>query len=356
MGSLWDSKHILLQVGALVLLFSLLIPSICRGDSSNRSESYEPYVRHSQHGADGLRTIQPNISIAIATTVLHPEPTFLAWLDYHLRWVQHVVIYMDDINERPEFVRLCGDRPVTLLEGSKVAPKMSPESRLIQHQMENMKHAIAYLIERGYTWLLHIDQDELLYGPRVESRAWAQDPEVGLVTFPNHEALPVDFDTSDPFRDCLYFWVNGVDRNANFLAYGNGKSAVRLSPGVEPRGAHWFSGHVGRAAKTLHEEAVILHYPYPSYGSWLRKFNHYGAFPDHWFGDRMAPKIMNFMLQSRDTIQEAHKTGDWAKARSFFSKRILDPESRDRASSQGKIRRYTPFAGHERSGCHQPVE
>ncbi|KAI0180568.1 hypothetical protein GGR52DRAFT_578748 [Hypoxylon sp. FL1284] len=285
-----------------------------------------------------------NVSIAIATTILRPGPTFLSWLDYHLRWVQHVLIYMDDPKEQPEFVRLCGDRPVTLLDGSQVAPEMTPESRLIRRQMENMRHAIAYLTEGGYTWLIHIDPDELLYGPLIESRAWAQDPDVGLVTFPNHEALPVDFETSDPFRDCTYFWVNGVDGNANFLAYGNGKSAVRLGPGVKPRGAHWFSDHAGRAARTSAEEAVLLHYPYPSYGSWRRKFNHYGDFPDHWFGDRMAPKIMTFMLQSRDAVQEAYRTGDWAKAKTFFSTKILEAESRDRAISQGKIRRHTPFA------------
>ncbi|KAI6089596.1 hypothetical protein F4821DRAFT_58302 [Hypoxylon rubiginosum] len=328
MSSPSNFNHGLLLIGALMVFFYLIIS---RGGSSNSNESYT----------------QANISIAIATTILHPSPTFLAWLDYHLRWVQHVVIYMDDANERSEFVRLCGDRPITLFEGSQVAPEMTPESRLIRRQMENMKHAIAYLTEGGYTWLIHIDPDELLYGPLIESRAWAQDPEVGLVTFPNHEALPVSFETSDPFRDNTYFWVSGMDGNANFLAYGNGKSAVRLGRGVKPRGAHWFDGYVGRASTTSPGEAVLLHYPYPSYGSWLRKFNHYGAFPDHWFGDRAAPKIMDFMLQSRDVAQEAHRTGDWAKAKAFFSGRIPDPESRDRAISQGKIRLYTPFSSLE---------
>ncbi|KAK9847480.1 hypothetical protein MYU51_018733 [Penicillium brevicompactum] len=238
------------------------------------------------------------MSIAIATTVLHPGPTLPAWLDYHLRWVQHVVIFMDDPDERPALGRVCENKPVTLLNGSRIEPNMTLESRLIRRQMANMRHAIVYLMERGYTWLLHIDLDELLYGPLVESH---------------------------PFRDCVYFWVNGVDRNVNFLAYGNGKSAVRLGPVVEPRGAHWFSGHAGRTLTLSGEEAMILHYLYPSYDSWLRKFNHCGRFSDYWFGDRRAPKIMDFMLHSRDVVQMAHKTNDWVKVRAFFSGRVLDP-------------------------------
>ena len=348
MGNRCNATYVFSWTTALNLqvLYLLFLFSLCHGESSNQNGSY--YMLAPEHGAGGLETIQSNVSIAIATTVLHPGPMLPAWLDYHLRWVQHVLIYMDDPEERPAFEHLCGDRSVTLLEGSRVELEMTPESRLIRRQMANMRHAIAYLMERDYTWLLHIDLDELLYGPLVGSRAWAEDRDAGLVTFTNHEALPVDFESSNPFADCVYFWVNGVDRNANFMAYGNGKSAVRLGPGVEPRGAHSFSGHLGRTLTPSGEEAMVLHYPYPSYDSWLQKFNHYGRFSDNWFGDRRAPKIMDFMLKSRDMIQKAHETGDWANARAFFSERLLDPESRKEAISQGKIRYYTPFRDAEK--------
>jgi hypothetical protein len=345
MGKHLHNTHTSSQIIVLNILYILSMIHRCHGHLSNQHESY---MLAPEHGADGLERIQANISIAIATTIIHPRPTLSAWLDYHLRWAQHIVIYMDDPDERPTFEYLCGDRPVMLLEGSRIEPRMTPESRLIRRQMANMRHAITHLMERGYNWLLHIDADELLYGPLVESRAWTQDPKVGLVTFTNHEALPVNFETSDPFRDCVYFWVNGVDHNVNFLAYGNGKSAVRLGSGVEPRGAHSFSGHAGLTVIPSAEEAMVLHYPYPSFDSWLRKFNHYGRFSDYWFGDRQAPKIMDFMLQSRDIVQKAHRTGDWATARTFFARKVLDTESRKEAVSEGKIRYYTPFADFEK--------
>lgn len=89
---------------------------------------------------------------------------------------------------------------------------------------------------------------------------------------------------------------------------------------------------------------MVLHYPHPSYNSWLSKFNHYGCFSDHWFGDHRAPRIIDFMLQSWDVVQMAHKSNDWASVRAFFSKRILDTNSRKEAIRQGKIRQYMPFA------------
>ncbi|KAJ5689104.1 hypothetical protein N7462_003496 [Penicillium macrosclerotiorum] len=326
---------------ALAVLSLLFISDLSNGNSLNQNQSY---ILGPEYGTAGLESVRVDASFAIATTILRPGPILPVWLDYHLRWVHHVVIFMDDPDERPLFESLCGNRPVTLLDGSQVESRMTPESRLIRRQMANMRHAITYLMERGYTWLIHIDLDELLFGPLVESRSWASDLEIGLVTFSNHEALPVDFETSNPFKDCVYFWVNGVDRNANFAAYGNGKSAVRLGPGVKPKGPHAFSGYTGRIFTPSDEEAMVLHYPYPSYNSWLLKFNHYGRFPDHWFGDRRGPKIIDFMLQSRDVVQMAHKTNDWVSAKAFFSKRILDTNSRKEAINQGKIRQYTPFA------------
>lgn len=255
---------------------------------------------------------------------------------------------MDDPSERSMFEGLCDDLPVTLLEGSRADPGMSPESRLIQRQIENMEHAIPHLITQGYTWLIHMDMDELLFGPLFESKAWANDLDIGLVTFTNHEAIPVDYETLDPFRDCVYFWVNGINRNKKFMAYSNGKSAVRLGPGVKPSGPHWFSGHAGRAWTPPSREAMLLHYPYPSYRRWLRKFDYYGAFSNHWFGDRRAPKIMEFMLRSRDVVQKAHHTNDWLQTEEFFRAHIPNNQTREKALSEDRIRYHTPFSGFDK--------
>ena len=81
--------------------------------------------------------------------------------------------------------------------------------------------------------------------------------QVNIVVFPNYEALPEHDHVVEPFleaslfkrnfahvRSDLYFknYETIAKGNPNyFVAYGNGKSAARLEPGIRPNGAHrWY--------------------------------------------------------------------------------------------------------------------
>ncbi|KAI9714516.1 MAG: hypothetical protein M1820_000477 [Bogoriella megaspora] len=196
--------------------------------------------------------------LAIATTILNPASNFVVWLDYHLQRCDLVLLYLDDPIKRPLFQQLCSNRAVRLLAGSTDAPSMARSSRLLLRQGNNLKHAIALLLdmeqqqqgrqrqrqrlrERGVDedagrgsraadangklpqdsyddwWLLHIDQDEILYDNGGDT-TWRTQPDMGHVTFLNHEAIPISHDTQDAFRDCVWFTLNRDD--VLFMAYG----------------------------------------------------------------------------------------------------------------------------------------
>ncbi|KAK3997786.1 hypothetical protein QBC44DRAFT_363979 [Cladorrhinum sp. PSN332] len=292
--------------------------------------------------------------IAIATTVLNPAPNLSIWLDYHLQRCAVVILYLDDPARRAKFEPFCDGRSVLLFDGAQDAPTMSPPHRLLVRQPSNLKHAISYLLEHqdrlGVEWLLHIDQDEILFENGCTS--WATDSRVGQVTFINHEAVPLRHDPSNAFADCVWFNTNGPDAEP-FMAYGNGKSAVRLSPGVEPDGAHRFQNFQGDAI-TLPDDAqvhpVLLHYPYPSFESWRAKFSLYGRFSDFWMDDEQYPNRLDFMLQSRDkalAAMQAQERGDpgdhWLEARLFFEARAFIGEELQKRIADGRVRRFTPF-------------
>ena len=284
------------------------------------------------------------MTIAIATTVLYPTTSFITWLDYHLQRVELVLIYMDDITQRPIFEVLCGDRPVLLFEGASDAPSMSPSSRTILRQSNNLKHAIAHLLAHGTTWLLHIDIDEILW--ENGDTNWSLQPNTGCVTFTNHEAVPPRLGTDRPFHDCVWFKVNGCKPGTQlpFMAYGNGKSAVRLRPGVAPDGPHSFQGYNGKHITMPGEGGpVLLHYPCVSFEAWAAKFKQYGDFSDFWFDDPDKPNYIQFMLLSRDHVKKALESGDWKPARAFYESMTIDDEACQRAVSSGQIRRYAPF-------------
>ncbi|KAK4466083.1 hypothetical protein QBC42DRAFT_293703 [Cladorrhinum samala] len=304
------------------------------------------------------------MSIAIATTVLNPAPNLDIWLDYHLQRCAVIILYLDDPARRAIFEPFTNGRSVLLFDGAQDAPTMSPSNRLLVRQPSNLKHAISYLIEQqeqlGVDWLLHIDQDEILFENGCTS--WATDPRVGHVTFINHEAVPLRHEPLNAFADCVWFNANGPDAEP-FMAYGNGKSAVRLSRGVEPDGAHRFQKFQGDAI-TLPDDAqahqpypVLLHYPYPSFESWRAKFSLYGHFSDFWMDDEQYPNRLDFMLQSRNkalAAMQAQESGDpgdpWSEARRFFEGRAFTGAELQKRIADGRVRRFTPFGEPQKVG------
>ncbi|KAK3358572.1 hypothetical protein B0T24DRAFT_643876 [Lasiosphaeria ovina] len=313
------------------------------------------------------------MSVAIATTVLNPAPNLNIWLDYHLRRCAVIILYLDDPDRRSLFEPFCNGRSVLVFDGAQDMPAMSPPNRLLVRQPSNLKHAISYLLEHGgkwggVDWLLHIDQDEILFENGHTS--WTNDPRVGHVTFTNHEAVPLRHDTSNAFAECVWFNTNGPHAEP-FMAYGNGKSAVRLSSGVEPDGSHQFQHFQGEAvtlglpraafgadasdaqAQALDDAAfpVLLHYPYPSFESWRAKFCLYGGFSDYWMDDERYPNRLDFMLQSRDQAlaalqalkRDGAAAGDpWAEARRFFETRAFVGDELQRRIADGRVRYYAP--------------
>ena len=278
-------------------------------------------------------------TLAIVTTILRPGPSFRTWLDYHL---QHgtdlIIVFLDDPAERPSIERIVQGRRVVLLDGSKVASDMTPESRLILRQEENNNAGIAYALSRNITWLMHIDIDELFYEDGDQS--WRDDEDVGEFSFLNHEAVPLRHESTNYFADCHLFKTNtGI---LPFMAYANGKSVVRLAPGVEELGPHEFWGYHGERKEV--EKPMILHYANPSFESWVAKYKFYGNFSDYWRDDPDDPKDFPFMLESRDHLQAAEATGNWEAARNFYYSMIPDERDIEDLIQNGDLLIIDPFS------------
>jgi hypothetical protein len=215
--------------------------------------------------------------------------------------------------------------------------------------------AIRCSLAAGCHWLLHIDVDEAFccgglhasvtgHGPNQPGAAvdfFQRLPSVlDQVTFLNHEAAPETCEIGDWFKEVTLFKRSpsaGGD-STNFVAYTNGKSAVRLAPGVVPAGPHRFTSVpparrlqsiavsdkvVGaQQASTLPATAhskeaeqfcypVLLHYPNCGFEEWRRKYKSLGAFQDTFCGKTKIP--FKFHLRSRDLLQSNRSKGDEAE-------------------------------------------
>jgi hypothetical protein len=275
-------------------------------------------------------------SMAICTTVLNPGPNFAVWLDYHLRRAELVIVFMDDAQQRPLFEAITEGKPVLLLDGTADNADRTP-SGVMSRQNANTQIAIDYALSRGISWLLHIDDDEIFYD--IGDSSWRTLANAGHVTFINHEALPLKHGITDNyFTDCTLFKVNG---RMEFSAYRNGKSAVRVTPGVVPCGVHSFASHEGE--RHYVRFPTILHYPNPTFEAWVAKFTNYGKFSNYFFNNPNWPIQLRFMRESRDQVHAALGSGDWDAARRYFDAQIPDAAACQLLLETGALRRYHPL-------------
>lgn len=267
--------------------------------------------------------------------MMNPGPSLHYWIEYHLRRADTILIFMDDPGQRPVFEPFAQDDRVLLMPGVTARTDRTP-SGLFNREVANYQEAVSYALDKGISWLIPLDDDEILYDEGDHS--WKTMDDVGHVTFMNHEAVPMGHKVANRFTDCVLFRLNG---RTDFMAYGNGKSAVRVSSGVKA-GVHSFGGYEGEHRTVDHP--VILHYPNPSFDSWVAKFGSFDAFSDFWWDNPDCPIVIQFMLRSRDLLRAAGETGNWDQARDYFASWSLDAATREELLNTEVLRHYDPMA------------
>jgi hypothetical protein len=243
------------------------------------------------------------------------------------------MIFMDDPSELPLFEETVRGRSVVLLDGYRESSGLSTPSRLMEHQAHNVNTAINFSLANNITWLMHIDTDEIFYDEG--DRSWMEN--AGHVTFQNYEAVPLQHEPTNYFADCSLFRTGGQ----GYSAYGIGKSAVRVTPGVSEWGPHYFKDYKGESRAVEHP--VILHYPTTSFARWVAKYRLYGNFSDYWNDDINQPNQLGFMLQSRRVVQKALVSGNWDEAHEFYDSHIPDGKAVQQLLVTGELRRLKPF-------------
>jgi len=227
-----------------------------------------------------------------------PAERLREWLFWHLakgvqlilfRWEGRLDPEHEAILENPQM-----SQRVVLLERSIEGKASGSFQRVMTRQIKFVHHAIKFARERGCAFLLHLDDDELLY-PEGEGDIPALfekhlKSSKRCVHFNNLEAIYRFQEQHDrPFSR-----ASTCFRQDHQVLYCNGKSAANLTaPGeVYASGVHRFCQH-DRSFKEadpkfgLHDEvagcshpdccveeksAHVLHFDCPSFAEWQSKF------------------------------------------------------------------------------------
>lgn len=266
-------------------------------------------------------------------------PCLVSWLRFHLAvGFSHVWLYADaPQDEDAEALALAASLPGVqvvprdeklrsewkLLAGWKtygpVVDLVGDHSAVMARQCLNGEHAAGLAEQAGCEWLLHIDLDELACPAAREEGGAASTsmPQIfaaasaagaNSVVFANHEVAPEsEGPYADPFQEATLFKVSerlrspgkGVSR---FLAYGNGKSAVRVGGGARPDGVHKWMLKSPAVLLLSPEDGFLLHYVNCGFDAITRKYAILGAFQDKWFGRDIALSTP-FHTAARDAAQ-----------------------------------------------------
>lgn len=226
----------------------------------------------------------------IAIVMLSRRPPDLKlWLEYHLGYmeVEHVFMQVEDT---PQFNstwnalgasqqgRVTVWRTTPVGTGSDLRPADDYET-LQQRQLKAMSRAKTLAAAQGIDWLVHIDDDELLYAPlhRPIGEILAAMPQgFDQAYIPNVEAVYPSVDVRNCFAE-----TSEVNMNAfTFASYANGKAAVRVADeAAVPAGPHQWRDVEGRELASIHLDQepfgaplLVVHFESCPFARWEDKF------------------------------------------------------------------------------------
>lgn len=263
----------------------------------------------------------------VAIVAMMKQPTNLEkWLDYHINKLKFDHIYLR-IEDTPELKRLeskCSqyNKNLTIIYESNVDTKnnyWTIQTRQINIINETINKVNIKKKELGIqdAFLLHIDDDELLYiNPKFEdvkhmfysNKDIIKNNKINNVHFYNFEAVFPKNQThcfnTDQFIDCS---LGGCK------SYANGKSAGVITENSKSNGPHYFKG---KSINVPKEDALVLHFDSCVFEKWYKKFSN--------LSNTKNEKDIPFGFY-KDSINLVKTCANEQQAKDFYNKNKKDP-------------------------------
>lgn len=266
---------------------------------------------------------RPLPKTAIVSLVKDPH-AFDTWVTYHKEKmkVDKFYIFLDDDNEEIEYT----DPSVIYFKnwkdrlGFTFNPDIDEPANVRVKQDLIVHEGIRLAKQDRMKYIVHMDCDELLYGPLPVSEVF-NGYSADAFHMSNIEMAP----DQKNYKNCFLEGTRFHGDPSKFIAYGNGKSAGVVGKS-EPHGPHHFKA--SRVVEVPEQDLKILHYPSCNIEETLKRAKNYGTFKDDSAGWSDHHKETRDALASCDTSCEE-------KAEKQFEKRMAGPDSVE----------ITPFRG-----------
>ena len=231
--------------------------------------------------------------ICLVTMMRFTLQEAIMFVNYHLNiGVDRIIIYFDDPAD-PAIEALSGNDQVFSIRCDSAhwaSFGVEPTERHVSKQEVNATAGLQMARTWGFDWIIHIDQDELLFCKGSFRAALANtDKSVDVVRILPMEAVPERDHYSRPFEEITLFRVlplrmkrlaatallcGQVFPNGNYFhGHTFGKAASRISPSIERLAAHGPKTASGvNLHSRIHPEIKLLHIDCMGFAAWKRKW------------------------------------------------------------------------------------
>ncbi len=304
--------------------------------------------------------------VGIVSMMREPGSMLSPWVKYHRRlgFTDFIILFDDPEDTDIAIARGFPDvRAVPVDRGVREAWKSlrhwedcgaHVDHTVGARQMLNIEYGCHLAREAGVDWLLHIDIDELFYLKSADVQGHvALLAETGrtAAAYFNFEAIPESFEVAECFREVTLFkkppkllhhqdisrvglWPDGR-RYFNF--YNNGKSMVRMLPGVYPLGAHRWTNAEGKLNWVTFFNPAILHFSVCGFAAFEQKYRHRGNFSNMRMNKDLKKSGAVLDLDARD----AFAAGDIGAAERIYRERVMmDPATVEKMLKSGVLKRF----------------
>jgi len=270
----------------------------CEELSKSQQQQQQQHQQHQQQQEQQQQRQQPQSLLSqekssnrVAVVLLSRRPPDLKlWLMYHIGYmsVDHVFLQVED---SPLFNQTWSSLSPSLRSHITVwrtpgrsdsDPRPLDDYETLQRrQLSAMARARDAAVALGIAWLIHIDDDELLYAPMhrpLFELFGALPSTVDQAFIPNVEAVYPSVAVQNCFAETKEVNMNPY----TFASYANGKSAVRLTDGageVAPAGPHMWRYQAGDQLPSLHLDhepfgapLMVVHFESCPFNRWESKF------------------------------------------------------------------------------------
>jgi hypothetical protein len=276
------------------------------------------------------------LKIAIVSTVKEFTHNHIFFINHHFsKGVKHFYFFLDDASKISTNLiietacKAVGASYVIQVKDDDLIKTWSQipghaalwaelDSLVVNRQALNVWIAEKHAIVDGIDWLIHIDDDEILWPQGFDdlSAYFNQIPdEITNVTMLNMEALyekdnyEFRFEGITNFKKNPYtlapaqvqFLTDGLNKKYFYVSYAHGKSAIRISSlnGVPklPSGVHRFEVENRIYFEANHLDLVVLHFPFSGLDEFVGKFT--GANSKRLYQYEKLADQVNFYTEAR---------------------------------------------------------